>query len=571
MGSTTGPGTLEYPIAEERLAEKVARLLKLPSIRFYAPPPDRDDPSAPITGITAWLFPEWFVAQYEERDPKTGVRSRPLVHRLALDKSRFIRDKRRYKVVPIRFVQACVRGHVSDINWRVFVHGKEADCTRDLWLDERGTSGDLADITIRCECGARKELSAATKINDAPFGYCNGPRPWLGRYGSERCGGSAATPQVNRLLVRSASNAYFAQTLSVISIPEGDLKVRRAVDEVITDIDGAESPDELKIMRRGARVSAALEGLSTEAVWAELQRRKGGGDQSKPIKEVEAETLLAAPMETGEDVPSSYYYARAAKLPTPRPLVLRPVARLIKVHRLREVIAQIGFTRFEAAVPDVNGELSLEVERAALASDMTWVPAVENRGEGFFLAFDPGRIAAWEKRPAVTARGLKLLAGFRAWESEHPGTKTKFPGLAYVMLHSLSHLLITAVSLECGYAASSIRERVYATDAGMGILLYTASPDAEGTLGGLVEVANDLERLMEIALETGGLCANDPVCAQHDPDNPQEQRHLHGASCHGCLLIAETSCERRNDFLDRSLIVSTVEGLGAEFFGEEGL
>jgi hypothetical protein len=44
---------------------------------------------------------------------------------------------------------------------------------------------------------------------------------------------------------------------------------------------------------------------------------------------------------------------------------------------------------------------------------------------------------------------------------------------------------------------------------------------------------------------------------------------LSGAACHGCLYIGETTCERMNDFLDRSLVVPTVEGLGAEFFGED--
>ena len=69
----------------------------------------------------------------------------------------------------------------------------------------------------------------------------------------------------------------------------------------------------------------------------------------------------------------------------------------------------------------------------------------------------------------------------------------------------------------------------------------------------------------------GRLCANDPVCAQHQPDNRQEERFLLGAACHGCVLLAESSCERRNDFLDRALVVPTVDGDGAAFFNvDEG-
>ncbi len=134
------------------------------------------------------------------------------------------------------------------------------------------------------------------------------------------------------------------------------------------------------------------------------------------------------------------------------------------------------------------------------------------------------------------------------------------------MLHTLSHLLITAVSLDCGYASSSIRERIYVAKSGYGILLYTASPDAEGTLGGLVESADRIDRYLRQAVDPGTLCSNDPVCAQHQPDNRQEDRLLLGAACHGCVLLAESSCERRNDFLDRALVVPTVDGSGMAFF-----
>jgi len=158
------------------------------------------------------------------------------------------------------------------------------------------------------------------------------------------------------------------------------------------------------------------------------------------------------------------------------------------------------------------------------------------------------------------------LKGFEKWKSSR-GIKTTWePSLPYVMLHSLSHLLISAVSLECGYSASAIRERIYAGKSGYGILLYTGSSGSEGTLGGLIEIGKQIDRYLKTALEMGQLCSNDPVCSQHEAEDSQEERFLHGAACHGCLLIAETSCERRNEFLDRALVVRTVSAIGAEFF-----
>jgi Domain of unknown function (DUF1998) len=131
-----------------------------------------------------------------------------------------------------------------------------------------------------------------------------------------------------------------------------------------------------------------------------------------------------------------------------------------------------------------------------------------------------------------------------------------------------SHLLITAVALECGYAASSIRERIYVGESGYGVLLYTASSDAEGTLGGLVQAADRIPEHLREAVELGQLCANDPVCAQHQPNSAHDDRFLLGAACHGCLLLPENSCERRNDFLDRGVVVPTVDGDDAAFFDE---
>ena len=122
------------------------------------------------------------------------------------------------------------------------------------------------------------------------------------------------------------------------------------------------------------------------------------------------------------------------------------------------------------------------------------------------------------------------------------------------------------MAMRCGYPASSIRERVYVEAGHYGLLLYTGSPDAEGTLGGLVQQARHLEDHLGHALDMGMLCANDPICAQHSAAQSLEERWLHGAACHGCTLIAETSCEMRNDYLDRALVVPVLGLEDAAFF-----
>lgn len=143
-----------------------------------------------------------------------------------------------------------------------------------------------------------------------------------------------------------------------------------------------------------------------------------------------------------------------------------------------------------------------------------------------------------------------------------------------MLLHSLAHAMMIEVALESGYPASSINERIYAlqgTEDGIpsrryGILFYTASTGAQGTLGGLVGLATRIVQILENALARIGICSNDPVCTDHDPTSTNDDRSLHGAACHGYLLVAETSCEKRNEFLDRALLVETMSGGGANLF-----
>jgi hypothetical protein len=125
------------------------------------------------------------------------------------------------------------------------------------------------------------------------------------------------------------------------------------------------------------------------------------------------------------------------------------------------------------------------------------------------------------------------------------------------------------MAMKCGYPASAIRERIYANPEinQFGILLYTGSPDSEGTLGGLVQQGRYIESHLADALATGALCSNDPVCSSHVPSKSLERRWLQGASCHGCALLAETSCEMRNDYLDRALVVPVLGISDAAFFG----
>ncbi len=551
-------------IQEPRLVAKLERLLTRTGLSLRSPPPAQEYQRLGVhPDIVGWRFPEWFIVQ-RTVVTGSGFRRRRLVHANSLDRSRFTdADGKKYQVVPVRFVRACERGHVGDIDWSAFVHGTGGACPRDMWMEERGTTGDLDEVWVVCECEKERVMSQAARRELRALGLCNGSRPWLGPGSREGCGAP------NRLLIRSASNAYFPQLMSVISIPDTrtpvDDIVRVLWDDFLSDV---ASNDDLVKVRRKPTVLARLQGLDDAQVMASIKRIKSGQNpMERPVKDVEFEALAEVKDELGSDVPGGDFFARSLPRSAWDAPWTQSVERIVLVHRLREVIAQLGFTRFEAAGPDIRGELSLDVVRAPLALDSSWLPAVENRGEGVFIQFRAQVIGEWLRREATQNRGRKLLNGFERWLKEHEGSSRQFPGLAYYLLHSLSHLLLTSISLECGYPASSIRERIYALDGNrFGILIYTGSSDAEGTLGGLVEAARDIKKHIRRSLDYAMLCSNDPVCSYHQP-GVHDHQPLHGSACHGCLLTSETSCEQHNDFLDRALVVETVENAGASLFG----
>ncbi|MBM4094711.1 MAG: DUF1998 domain-containing protein, partial [Planctomycetes bacterium] len=521
-------------IAESRLTRKLQIMTGVAAPRLYAPPADSSDPRESKKGIGVWRFPEWFVVQ-EEGGSEERERSRRLAHRKGLDeRGRF--DGR--QVVPTRFVRACPKGHVDDLDWRRFVHGPEDNCRRQLWLDERGTSGDLADLVVRCECGKSRSLYEATQLEMYPLGTCQGARPWLGRDAREECKLPA------RLLIRTAANAYFPQVVSVLSIPDKATAVQAAVEQLWEDLQIVEDGAELAFLKKKPKIAQKLAPFGDAEILEAIRKAKQGGVEERPVKQVELDALLTVPEGYGEDVPVDLNF-HARRLPERawrRTGLSDGIEAVIQLHRLREVLALIGFTRFEAVTPDIQGEYETDVERAGLALEPSWFPAVENRGEGLFLQLRADAVHAWLERPAVKARLDQLAAGHRQWLETRKSDRP-FPGGPYVLLHTLSHLLIQSLAMRCGYPASSIRERVYADSEGgrFGILLYTASPDAEGTLGGLVQQARHIEAHLAHALRTGALCSNDPICAQHAPGESMESRWLHGAACHGCSLVAETS------------------------------
>ena len=587
--------------SESRLESKALRLLqgagywRRSYVKLRRPPESDEDNPSSEAGIAVAVFPTWFLCQNQA--------CRSLVKRKALEKgNRHVCSEKSspggFPAVPFRFIAACARGHIADIHWRAFVHrGEKAEgvpeswawCHRqpgsgkrndelgdtwnaDLFLLNVGVSGDMSDYVVGCRrCGKLRGLQDLSLPK--ALGACAGWRPWLGHDANE-----ADCPETPRMVVRTASNTYFPQVVSVLSIPDSTARLRNSVGDCWDTLNNVVDLDDLRFLRRKVdRVKDRLGDLDEGEVLSEiLRRREGLPELPPPVREAEWRALIGAPREILGELPATgeTWFPRMLGIPHLPPFL----ERVVVIHALREVRAQVGFTRIDGISGDAEGEMALDGQRTApLSLKADWIPAVEIHGEGVFIAFKEEYLRRWEDKTAVKARAERFRRALRR-ANEAEGTSedevVPFGGARLLLLHSLAHILITAISLECGYAASAIRERIYcyrhpeASRSRAGILLYTGTPGSEGTLGGLVEVGRDILSHLRRAAEMAMLCSNDPVCAQHDPLDGQEGRDREGAACHGCLLIAEPSCERMNRDLDRAFIVPTVETPDAAFLGE---
>jgi hypothetical protein len=195
------------------------------------------------------------------------------------------------------------------------------------------------------------------------------------------------------------------------------------------------------------------------------------------------------------------------------------------------------------------------------AGQAAWRPAVEIRGEGVFLRLNEEHLTEWSCETAVAERAAKINRLFTDRCSRDGVTPPYQITPRHLLVHSLAHILIRRMSLDCGYSSASLRERLYISDGEgavprmAGVLIYTASPDSDGSLGGIVSLAepNRISSMLERAVEDALWCGNDPVCIETEPHMNGER--LNAAACHNCLLVPETACEKFNRELDRGMLV----------------
>ncbi|MCE0743990.1 DUF1998 domain-containing protein [Acetobacter sicerae] len=565
------------PIQEARLLANVRSVLG-PQVESLRMPPlggrDVVDPFSPaaLIGVPVKPFPRWL------RCVKCGLlspfdaglfklkenRYRPELTRFVHEGCRGSNNNQRARdadAVPARFLMACRAGHLDDFPWHWFVHGGPSDCRGTLRFFESGASLQTENLWVKCDtCGASKNMAQAFgQAGRDNLPACRGRHPHIDRLDDD-------CPEDPRAILLGATNGWFPVTLSVLAIPQTGSPLMQLVGDGWTFFEDVSSADEVGFVVKTLKKTAQLPGLeqfTNEQIWAAIELRRNGRADIGPsdLKEPEWQVL------TADDPPTDYLHFMSKKVRVPKGFEAT-ITRVLLLERLREVNALLGFTRVES--PD-EGSGDDAAPRAPLGRSVPdWVPATQVHGEGIFIRFDTESLKAWADEDAVKEVDARLRVGHRGWrQKRNLDPREGYPGVRYVMLHTLAHMLVRELALECGYNAASIRERIYAEVDGAkdqaGFLIYTAAADSDGTLGGLVELGKpeNLGRLLCQALDRAHVCASDPLCSEHDPSKDQS---LHGAACHACSFVSETSCERGNQHLDRALVIPTLENPNAAFF-----
>lgn len=479
-------------------------------------------------------------------------------------------------LVPSRFVVACEAGHLGEFPYWQWVHrstergaSTTGQCGGKLKMHTSGRTSSLRSILVSCTCGKAPEVSMEgsfrrNALKDLGL-KCHGTRPWLGTSApAQECGLPLRTLQ------RGSSAVWQPVLKSALSIPpwsDGRSDPLAEHWEELRKLDSrAEVEMCLKFAFKGASPVPIDEVM--ELLDAEREEDSDGGSEPtfdhryRALRNKEYERLRSG----NDESEHSHKEQFVCETPLGDQSVLGPlgVTGPMLVKKLREVRALKAFTRL--ADPDSTIESK---EMPLSDSPLRWLPAMEVRGEGVFLRLDDDRLSNWEKATAVAARVERMRTSHqRVLEQRADDPSRVVPSPAtprMVLLHTLAHVLINEWSLDAGYPAASLRERLYAADDMAGVLIYTATSDSAGSLGGLVAQGEPerLDQAIRSAVHRAEWCSSDPLCVESEASGTGGTNL---AACHACVLLPETSCEQNNILLDRALLVGTPDDPHLGFF-----
>ena len=572
-GLDVWPDQPECRISDDRLATR----LGVDYFRSPSPPPQdgRQGDFLPFVRFPLWYFCPRCRTMREANwndtaSPKCDSNLMPL--RTGAPACVTLPEKKRWRMVPLRFIIACEQGHVDDFPWTLWAHshsGQTLDVADPcgnpcLSFNYTGRAG-LMGLLVKCEgCGAKRSLMGAAGPNSLKGLRCNGNRPWLGPHGSESC------PSIEppRMLQRGATNLHFPKLASSILIPPFSDPIRRMVDDahnwevLTTDIAKGEIPNEASL-----RFFAKMKKIDFERLKEVVTDKSNGvGLENRTQTEEEYRFSEYRAMLKSDGNTEQEFITEKHDVKDYEDTVGIHIDQVVLVKKLAETRVLTGFSRIN---PPPYREYDQADQSQLSLQPQPWLPGIRVYGEGIFFTLRKQKVDDW--LGVIDTRRYEDIFANHQRVCNKLGRKPREIPSKFFLLHTLAHILIRRLSYECGYGSSSLRERIYCWEGGgrdmNGILIYTAAGDSEGTMGGLVDQGKPgrFERLLLGALGDALWCSTDPLCIE---SRGQGIDSLNRAACHACALLPETSCEEGNRLLDRVAVIGRPHNPGLGFFGE---
>jgi hypothetical protein len=591
-GSATGEQLAGVRVIEPRLE----RLLDVSHFRL-PPGPETRLPGQPELNIPLFRFPTWHVC------PRCG-----LMRNEKLTAGGFFEcqatDCRGEQLIQVRFASACDAGHLQDFPWREWVHRDRSVACQGELRYEAGGSGSLEDIVIKCsKCAKQRSLAGVMsgsygrdddgtppwsalsswlmskgdseeggKATASSAFRCPGGRVWLGERSSCDC------DHPLRAILINATNVHYAKIASALWIPPSGLagdvqtlrqelddskyrtmiRLRRSLqdpDQRIADDLKSKFPEMFLAIPNETLLLALRDDTGLDVAVPEVLQ----GEDAIRFPEYGQLQIKREASTSNDDLVVRIASSAAITQSLPASLANK-IECLSLVDKLRETRALFGFSRLLAEKPqNAPPYQQMLWKEWPHQREHRWLPANVVYGEGIFIRFCEEPLRQWENKQAVISRMSPLQQRYNT-AALAAGWAAKKIAPRYVLLHTLAHLLMRRLTFECGYGSSSLRERLYVSDASealmAGILIYTASGDSEGSMGGLVRMGepSNFARVLAMAVEDARWCSADPVCTEAGNMGGQGSDGLNIAGCHCCALMPETSCEHFNRFLDRQMV-----------------
>lgn len=558
---------IEQVAEEDRLREH--NLERLLDKQFFIQPQSRGQEGATFLSVSR--FPTMYYCPQCHMLDKASVIGKPL-NESSKECTELLCNKcstgqLRVRLVPARFVAACPNGHLEDFPWSWWVHRQKPHHggIPQLSLEYDANRGGLDGIVVKCSCGAQTTMAGCMGKEALRELACKGISPWLSG-NQEPCGAKMRTVQ------RGANNVYYSVCQSALTIPPWSSRVQKFLKKYAQHLAAvAAYPSEIQSQTlllhwedKQAEYNCSQKKFLEE--FSRTYRPLTGAAQDITAEKILEDEYTAF---CGNDADDCSF--RMVQEPVPDTFA-EVISKVGLVKCLREVVVLKGFRRIfpeyeqDGDKRQKEGLYDREVTPISEAP-LPWLPAVELFGEGIFIALHETPLKVWEQHASSRYGNLGKRLAPHSWIG-----KGMFSPVnpRYILLHTLAHLLIRQLSFGCGYSTSSLKEKIYSTALGStvnmaGILIYTASPDSDGSLGGLVRQGKsaNLANIIMAALQKASWCSNDPVCIG---STAQGYNGLNHAACHACTLLPETSCEAVNCLLDRAAIVGTQEDRTLGFF-----